>query len=250
VAYRGSRKHVLDWVEQRSFLMELLALADIASPRVSSKSRWMPRSYREPDEARLETFGPKWLPGHSGWLQMMKWWLKHEKGANTPNWDIALGCELGGKPGIILVEAKAHKNELKTEGKTLDEKSSDNSRENHAQIGAAIDAACRGLRGLDPSVLISRDSHYQLANRLAFTWKLATLGIPTVLIYLGFLGDSGIVDQGTPLTSEADWQSTFEDYAKPSACRSLFEQPLDCGAAPAWLLVRARAVLEISPPPA
>ena len=65
--YRGSRKHVLDWIEQPSFLPELLLLAEPASPRVSSKSRWMPRSYRQPDEAQLETFGPVCLPDNPLW---------------------------------------------------------------------------------------------------------------------------------------------------------------------------------------
>ena len=81
--YRGSRKHVLDWTEEASFLPELLGLADGASPRVSAGSRWMPRGYREPDEARLGTFGPKWLPGTDLWDHLRKWWLKHEKRGNT-----------------------------------------------------------------------------------------------------------------------------------------------------------------------
>jgi len=210
----------------------------------------MPRGYREPDEARLETFGPRCLPGHPAWQTLSKWWLKHERGANTPNWNIALSCELDGRPGLILVEAKAHEYELKSEGKILDPDASDNARANHTQITTAIDEACRGLRLLEPDIAIACSSHYQLANRVAFTWKLATLNIPTVLIYLGFYGDTGIGDVGPPLTSEAHWKQTFEKYAKPSACPRLLERRLDCGAAPAWIVVRARPVLEASPPAA
>lgn len=33
---------------------------------------------------------------------------------------------------------------------------------------------------------IERDSYYQLSNRFAWTWKLASLGVPVVLLYLGF----------------------------------------------------------------
>src|SRR5262245_35396167 len=117
--YRGSRKHVLDWVEQPTFVSDLLALADIASLSVSSKSRWMPRGYQKPAEARLETFGPAWLPNSSVWPTLRDWWLKQKVGANTPNWDIALGCEFDGDPGLILVEAKANTVELKEEGKQL-----------------------------------------------------------------------------------------------------------------------------------
>jgi hypothetical protein len=84
--YRGSRKHILDWTEEPSFVPELLELADAATARVSPRSQWMPRSYREPDEARLETFGPKWMSEIGVWEQLRKWRLKHERGANTPNW--------------------------------------------------------------------------------------------------------------------------------------------------------------------
>lgn len=114
--YRGSRKHVLDWVEHGPFLVDLLTLAEPAPVRISSKSQWMPRGYGQPDEARLENFGPQWLPKHPAWDHIRKWWLVHERGANTPNWDIALGCEIEGNPGLVLVEAKANKAELKTEG--------------------------------------------------------------------------------------------------------------------------------------
>jgi hypothetical protein len=203
------------------------------------------RSDIRADEAQLETFGPACLPKHPAWAQLTKWWLKHEGGANTPNWDIALSCELEGKSGLILVEAKAHKNELSKQGKKPDADASANSLANHAQITAAIDEACKGLGLLEKQATISCDSHYQLANRLAFTWKLATLGIPTVLIYLGFIGDTGMKD---PFLTRTDWEDAFDDYAKPSACRSLFERRLDCGAAPAWLLVRARGILGVSPP--
>ena len=76
--------------------------------RISAHSRWMPRGYDAPQEARLETFGPEFLPDNSAWNTLRDWWLCHKEGANTPNWDIAVGCEIDGHPGIILVEAKAN----------------------------------------------------------------------------------------------------------------------------------------------
>jgi hypothetical protein len=163
----------------------------------------MPRGYEETEEARLETFGPKCIQSDR-WEKLPKWWLKHSKGANTPNWDIAVHCLIDDRPGFILVEAKANWQELKTDGKTLDENASPNSCENHQRIGKAIDEACAGWRRLDPSVSIARDSHYQLANRLAFTWKLGMLGFPVVLVYLGFTGDFGIQDVGLPFSDNSD----------------------------------------------
>ena len=95
---------------------------------------------------------------------------------------------------------------------------------------------------------ISQKSHYQLSNRIAFAWKLASLGIPTVLVYLGFCGDDGIRDAGEPFRDEAHWNETFAQYAHTLVPQGLFNQRLDCGKAPAWFLVRARDVLEVSAP--
>jgi hypothetical protein len=188
------------------------------------------------------------MPGLTVWGDLRDWWLKHKRGANTPNWDIALGCTIEGRPGLILVEAKANWPELGTGGKLLDPKASEKSRDNHNQIGVAIDQACAGWKRIDPRVSIARDSHYQLANRLAFTWKLATLGIPVVLMYLGFLGDEGIrADAGAPFADDQDWQRAFSEYASGVVPLDLFGRRLDFGAAPVWLLSRSRPVLEQSP---
>jgi hypothetical protein len=119
---------------------------------------------------------------------------------------------------------------------------------NHKRIGLAIAEACRALQRMDASTAISRDSHYQLGNRVAFAWKLASLGVPTVLVYLGFTGDTGIVDAGAPFTGAAHWRAAFANYASSAVPDALLERRLDCGAPPAWLIVRDRPVLEVSQP--
>jgi hypothetical protein len=120
--------------------------------------------------------------------EVTSWWLAVRKGANTPNWHIASTCTIGEKKGLLLVEAKAHVAELKEDCKTLDEDASDLSIDNHKQIGLAITAASLGLNNALPGWRLSCDSHYQLANRFAWAWKLASMGIPVVLVYLGFVG--------------------------------------------------------------
>lgn len=245
--FRGSRKHLLDWTGRPEFCVELLQLVQPVEVRVSSRSRWRPRGYGAIDEARLETFGPQILANTEAWARLSRWWLVHEGGANTPNWDLAMSCEVEGQTGLILVEAKANLPELSRAGKVLDTSSSQGSSENHAQIGRAINEACAALQRISAATLISRDSHYQLSNRVAFAWKLASLGIPTVLVYLGFLGDSGIADVGTPFTDSADWQAAFAAYAHPVVPKELFERRIECGTASTWLLVRSRAVIETSP---
>ena len=73
------------------------------------------------------------------------WWLKHHRGANTPNWDLVVECHIEGKSGLILVEAKANHPELKAERKPLSDDASNNSRDNEEQIRIAINAGVCGV---------------------------------------------------------------------------------------------------------
>ncbi|HEY8054467.1 MAG TPA: hypothetical protein VIE13_01000 [Terriglobales bacterium] len=238
----------MDWVSRREFPAELINLIAPVPARLLPSSEWMPRGYSAPVEAELDTFGPAHFANAGiDWPALHGWWLMHD--GTTPNWDIVLTCEIEGRPGIVLVEAKANKPEMNSGGKNKDENATRASGENHDQIGAAIEEARTGLTELVPGahVGISRDSHYQLSNRLAFTWKLARLGLPTVLVYLGFLGDEGIRDVGEPFRNSVDWQDAFHACARGVAPPELFETRLDIGPAPAWVLVRSRLVLEPSP---
>jgi hypothetical protein len=138
--YRGSRKHVLDWIERPEFIPDLLALVAPATPRVTARTTWAPRGYRDPDEARLEDWGPRHLGTEIVWRDLARWWLAEPRGANTPNWDLAMTAELEGELGLILVEAKANVPELGTGGKEPP-RDSPGSRANHERIGEAIKAA-------------------------------------------------------------------------------------------------------------
>jgi len=244
--YRGSRKHVLDWTARESFLAELERLLAPIPIRTSADTVFMPRGYEAPTEARLEIFGPSWMPDSEAWPILKSWWLKHPAGANTPNWDIAIGCKIEDRPGLVLVEAKANWPELNTAGKGLHPKASSNSRDNHKRIREAIREACKGWRSLDARVFITRDSHYQLANRLAFTWKLAMLGFPVVLMYLGFIGDKGIRDAGAPFSNDDDWQRAFRQYTEATVPLDLFDRRFTLGGALVWLVSRSRPIIEVS----
>lgn len=241
---------MLDWTERPTFLAELADLLAGLPIRFQQSTTFMPRGYAAPKEARLETFGPGWDAGSPVWSIMEDWWLRHKAGANTPNWDIAVGCLIEDRPGLILVEAKAKWPELGVAGKLLDHEARERSRENHAHIGSAIDDACAGWRRIDPRVNIHRDSHYQLANRLAFAWKLASVGVPVVLLYLGFTGDEGIRDAGRPFADDEDWRTAFDEYASGSIPLELFGNRLSVESTPLWLNCKSRPVIEVSPPPA
>jgi hypothetical protein len=247
--FRGSLKHVLDWTGRPSFLAELETLL-APVPVCFADAKFMPRGESAPTEARLENVGPDWIQNAKVWKELEDWWLLHKEGANTPNWDIAAVCEIEGKPGLVLVEAKANWRELSIAGKPLARDASRKSRENHDHIGGAIQEACEGWQRSDERVSIARDSHYQLANRLAFTWKLADLGIPVVLLYLGFTGDEGIRDAGLPFADDDDWQRAFAEHAEGVVPVELFDAQRKGESTPVWLVLRSRPVIEASPPSA
>lgn len=251
---RGSRKHVLDWTAKPDFPQDLLQLLQPIDCELTSESRWQPMGRAHPAEARLSRFGPTTIP-HADWSGFAQWWLEH--GGSTPTWDIAMQCDVEGRPGLVLVEAKANVPELTKGGKSLNkleagrprsEASVARSIENHERIGAAIFEARNALAAQIPEIAIDRDQHFQLSNRIAFAWKLASMGIPTVLLYLGFTGDEGIRDAGEPFADDVHWQRVFRSYLSGVCPPSALERSVEVNGSKMWILARSRRRLQDSPP--
>lgn len=187
---RGSkpRCHAITHGARDDVATALTALMD-GIGAVSSEDRWMPCGFDDREEAQLHN-APSLLESAIG-RQLRDWWLAVPSGrATTPNIDIASTCTIEGLQGLLLVEAKAHVQELVKEeaGKRMDAHRSANSRRNHFRIGECIQEANFGLSaetGLPWA--LSRDRNYQMSNRFAWAWKLTELGLPVVLVYLGFL---------------------------------------------------------------
>jgi hypothetical protein len=72
-------------------------------------------------------------------------------------------------------------------------------------------------------------------------------GIPVILVYLGFTGDEGVHDVGAPFIDDQDWQQALSEYAGGAVPIDIFDQRIDLGPAPVWLVSRSRPVIEISP---
>lgn len=144
----------------------------------------------------------------------------------------------------MLIEAKAHAAELHAGGK-LGSSKEGASGKNHAQIRLAIDEAKKALSKFGYETTISIDVNYQLSNRIAFAWKLASLGVPVVLVYLGFTGDDGM---RKPLRNSKDWSDALSDHAKQLFSSPAKDQRIECGAAPFWVLVRTFPIISKSPP--
>jgi hypothetical protein len=237
--FRRSRMHVLDWVDSPGFLKDLNNMTEGVA-NVSASDCWMPKGHADPDEATFcKGCDGILIPEMSRLLR--DWWLAVPRSANEPNWDFCTtaACNSSREKGLILIEAKAHARELRNEegGKRLDDKSNMN---NHDQIGRAIEESRLALSQLMPGVAISRDSHYQCSNRIAFAWKLASEGIPTALVYLGFTGDTGIPKSDEPLEDASHWKRVAEHHITSVLPREMIGKRIDAkGMAPLWCFIRS-----------
>ena len=115
--YRGSRKHVLDWVEAPTFLAELTEMLKPVSVVIPTPAIFMPRGRHAPAEARLDARDSPFEAVRGVQERLQNWWLVHHRAANTPNWDLAVAGQIEGRSGLVLVEAKANVPELSEEGK-------------------------------------------------------------------------------------------------------------------------------------
>ena len=170
---------------------------------------FMPDGFCKPDEARLGKT-PGLLSDEHRRL-VTNWWLAVPDRAETPNWDIACTCTVKGRSGLLLVEAKAHPGELKP-----DDCCGAQNKDNRDRIKEAI-ADASGKLG--ERWQLSTDSHYQLSNRFAWAWKVATLGVPVVLVYLGFLNAE---EMNKPFTSHEDWERCLLAYAEGTVPRTVW----------------------------
>jgi hypothetical protein len=192
----------------------------------------MPRGLLEPNEAELGrtqeflTADPR--------EQLMSWWLAVKAGARVPNWDIAATCAIEGRKGLLLVEAKAHDQEPDASGKK------EGNPENHERIAGAITAAKDGLNAVVPGWNLSRDRCYQLSNRFAWCWKLATLGVPVVLVFAGVLGADEMSYGGRRSFQTSDeWRRLLLDHAEGVVPASVWGTRIDVNGTPLFPLIRS-----------
>jgi hypothetical protein len=247
---RGSFPRCLRFMEgdRTDVADSLTKLVGLLGVHVGAEDFWMPRGLPmlmangKWDKSPIEEAK---LAESEGFLskeqreEVTKWWLAVRERANTPNWDIASTCTIEGKPGLLLVEAKAHSAELKLEGKPCEKKASSGSLKNHEKIGGAIGEASAELNKALAGWKLSRDSHYQLANRFAWAWKIASMGVPVVLVYLGFVGATDVKDLGEPFEDVADWTRVLLEHSRGIVPERAWGGEIKVGGATVRPLIRA-----------
>ena len=178
---------------------------------VSADDQWMPEGFDRVEEVQLHQAPRLLAPQDCNALG--DWWLAVRSGnSQTPNWDIASTCTVDGRKGVLLVEAKAHNQELKAKDQV------GGSRPNQERIAECIKEANGGLGDWTKfSWTLSPEHHYQMANRIAWSWKLAELGYPVILVYLGFLGAEDMRNgmEQYPFNSHAEWEGLVKAHSQP-----------------------------------
>ncbi|SOC15679.1 hypothetical protein SAMN05880501_108126 [Ureibacillus xyleni] len=133
-----------------------------------------------------------------------------------PQWDgFAVVQGKNNQKGLLLVEAKAHVNEMKSKSKAVDGKSK-------MLIESTLEEV-KQIFNSHASLDIWLNQYYQLANRLAYLYILnEKLGIPTWLILCNF-----VEDRSYKPTTLDEWLKHYQEvYSKMDIHRntSLFNQ--------------------------
>ena len=163
--FRGSRLRCL-MLSSLSEVHVARSLSELVWPHalVRPSDFWRPRGFLDPKEPELCDTNAFLVPDICD--EVLNWWLAGRKSARTPVWDIAATCVVPGhdQRGVVLVEAKAHCEELSEGGKAL---GANTNMKNHVRIGDAIQEANIGLDSVLTGWNLARDSRYQLSNRFA-----------------------------------------------------------------------------------
>jgi hypothetical protein len=139
---------------------------------------------------------------------------------------------VGLRPGLILAEAKAHYGELGSGGGGA------KNSQNEARIRDAIAEANEHLSRISPGWNLTADSHYQLCNRFAWGWKVASLGVPVVLVYLGFLNVEDMPGYRVFRTDQ-EWENAVLEHAEGVVPHGAWNKPLDINGTPLVPLIRS-----------
>lgn len=248
-AQRGSkpRCHLLTSGPPDIVAKRLTAIAEPFATVHGQQDQWMPCGFDDVREATLPE-AERLLPSNVR-QELKRWWLTVSTPATrTPNWDIASTCTIDGKPGLLLIEAKAHDQELIREEagrKSIDVTDANaNARRNLLRIDWALRdasvalAAETGLRWD-----LSCDRCYQMSNRFAWAWKLTDLGVPVAMVYLGFLNAVEMGGNGSnPIGDDATWEAMVKTHSRALCPADVWDRQWPLKGTPLVPLIRSREI--------
>ncbi len=182
---RGSQKWIQRCVNSHPHILDDAIVPLTGASRIAWRSPLASDDYAEyRDGAFLERLGLSHLQG-----ALRDFWP-----ARGPQWD---ALALSDKGDVLLIEAKAHIDEMCTSGMGA------TAPESIMRIESAFDktiAAC----GAEPKAKWT-DAFYQLANRLAHIHFLRANGVPAWLVLVSFVGDRDMKGPDT----RAEWEAAY-----------------------------------------
>lgn len=217
---RGSYRHMLDLACSSSFATIVNRLLNGTGAQLADPCCQHPKG-RGSRVEWTETDVEKYLRTQrhqSGIVVDPEWWFPYKTNLNRrPMWDMFCHLLVKGKPGLLLVEAKAHLGELsELDHKSPPDPKSARARANDYCVRLRLCEASLGLTDLGIGRFrLSADSHYQLSNRLAYLWKLASDGVPVILLYLGWLKSPDWPKD--PFRDARHWEQIVVDHMKTVA---------------------------------
>lgn len=209
---KGSYRHMLDLVTASNFrelINGLLAGTDACLADTDFRQPCGRSKKKDWTEAEIEDYLKRHpIPGYSGLDR--KWWIVFR--GSRPTWDLLCHVEVAGKAGLLLVEAKAHFGEMsEDDAKSAADPENDRSVANDLSIRLRLAETSLALTELGlGGFRFSADHEYQLSNRLAYLHKFASDGIPTVLMYLGWLRSPDWPNDAFPDGSE--WEKCVKSH--------------------------------------
>jgi hypothetical protein len=232
--FKGSRLRCLLLTHQpRERVASFLTSITDRAARVTAADTWAPSGFLHPDEAKLGESARFLDEVNRG--KITRWWLAEPRKANTPNWDLVSTATVDGRPGLLLVEAKAHAAEF------ADDRCCATNKANFAQIERALAEATAAWSTHEPGFGLSAQSCYQLSNRLAFAWKLAAMDVPVVLVYLGFL-NAAEMEGREVLRDHAHWRTCVVGRSRASVPQAIWDRTFIVDGTPLTVLIRSAEV--------
>lgn len=205
---RGSKKHIRDLILHSDYLKTMNSLVSEYKAKITKDDISCPNPKDPLHEKSLRTFCRKYLSKDFNFKAFENWWNRRK----NPTWDLISTCSIAGRKGLIIVEAKAHEAEMDYSGKPKPKKGKEESRKNYNKISRRIDEARKAIaRQIGRRISIIIESHYQLSNRIAMGWKLADCGLPVILLYLGFTGDTSLEKY---FENDEHWQRVMGAYMR------------------------------------
>ena len=237
----GSRRRILELTSAPNpVVAETLSSLIEGHGTVGSGDLWSPRGANAPSPIRLDE-ATGFIKDPMKKSALREWWISGEPLFNRamtqrqtagrasrpmrlPAFDLVstFGAE-GSDSGILIVSAAAHIGELNSDHAHQREKTA------LPQIKKAFAEASAGWNALllkhaedygyklSHRVKLSTEAHYRLATHFAFAWKLAQLGVPVILLYLGFLDATELEPDGRLIFRDGEmWNKcVFEKTSKP-----------------------------------